>query len=103
VGIFLKQKSEGNPLTITNDGEQRRDFVHVKDVAKANIMAIYWPACIVNIGTGKNYSLNELATKIGGEIKNIGSRLHETRATLADNTKAKSLGWIHTIDIMDEI
>lgn len=103
VGILLKQKSEGAPFTITNDGEQRRDFVHVKDVARANIMAMDWPPCVVNIGTGKNYSINELVAKLGGEIKNIGPRLHETRATLADNSKARSLGWMHTVDIMDDI
>ena len=39
IGIFLKQKNEGKSLTIVGDGSQRRDFIHVKDVAAANILA----------------------------------------------------------------
>ena len=38
-GIFLRQKAAGEPLTIVGDGEQRRDYIYVKDVANANIMA----------------------------------------------------------------
>ena len=38
-GIFLRQKAAGEPLTIVGDGEQRRDYIYVKDVANANVMA----------------------------------------------------------------
>ena len=65
-GIFLRQKMQGQPLTIHGDGSQKRDFVHVKDVALANIKAYESDAhnLVVNIGTGKSYSIKELADLI---------------------------------------
>ena len=38
IGIFLRQRAAGEPLTIIGDGNQRRDFTYVGDVVKANIM-----------------------------------------------------------------
>lgn len=101
VGIFLNQKEAGKKLTVTNDGEQRRDFTYVKDVAMANLLASKWPRTTVNVGTGKNYSVNELAKRVGGEIEYIGERQGEARLTLADNRLAKSLGWNPNVDIME--
>lgn len=92
LGIFLKQKAEGKPLTISNDGNQRRDFTHIKDVVKANVMAMDWRGTF-NIGSGMNYSINEVAEMIGGEKAYTGDRLGEVRATLCDNSKARSFGW----------
>ena len=40
IGIFLRQRNDGEPLTIVGDGEQRRDFTHVSDVVQANILAV---------------------------------------------------------------
>jgi UDP-glucose 4-epimerase len=102
VGIFLDQKATGKTLTITNDGEQRRDFTYCKDVAQANLKAVDWEGTF-NIGTGKNYSMNELADFIGGEKDYIGERKGEARFTLADNTKARNAGWQPTMDIKDWI
>ena len=105
IGIFLKQKSMRAKLTITNDGEQRRDFTHVADVAEANILASRSEKVgageVINIGKGSNYSVNEIAEIIGGETENIGERL-EPKETLADNSLAKELlGWIPKTDIKD--
>lgn len=99
LGIFLKQKAEAEPLTITADGEQRRDFTYVKDVARANLLAMKWHGAY-NIGGGKNYSINELADIVGGEKKYIPGRLGEVRETLADNSKAKKFGWVPTPDAL---
>lgn len=99
VGIFLQQRAAGKPLTITNDGEQRRDFTYVKDVAKANLMAQEWPDGIYNIGTGQNYSINQLADEIGGEKEYIGDRIGESQITQADNSKAKAQGWQPSMNI----
>ncbi len=98
VGILLKQKAEGKKLTITNDGEQRRDFTYVKDVAQANLMAMNWDG-ETNVGTGKNYSINDLAEMVNGEKEYIGERPGEVRKTLANNTRARNLGWEPTKDI----
>jgi len=98
IGIFLTQKKQGQPLTITGDGEQTRDFTHVFDVVKANILAMEKNTVgkgeVINIGAGENHSLNEIAKIVGGEIKYIPLPAGEMRDTLADITKAKTLlGW----------
>lgn len=103
VGILLDLKRRNKPLTITNDGEQRRDFTYVGDIAKANIMAMDWAIGIYNLGTGKNYSINEIADHIGGDREYIGDRLGEARNTLANNLNATYAGWRPSVDIMDWI
>jgi len=53
-----------------------------------------------NIGSGTNYSINEVAKLVGGETVNIPARLGEARVTLADYNKAKNiLGWSPNIDL----
>jgi len=105
VGLFLKQRQDRTRLTITNDGEQRRDFTYVGDVVRANILASQSEKVgageVINIGKGGNYSVNEIAEIIGGETENIGER-PEPRETLADNTLAKELlDWTPKVDIKD--
>lgn len=102
VGILLAQKAAGKPMTITHDGEQRRDFTYVKDIARANLQAVQWGG-VTNIGTGENYSINQLADAIGGEREYIGDRLGEARNTQADNSRALSLGWEPTTSIIEWI
>lgn len=108
VGILLDAKLGGNELPITNDGEQMRDFTYVKDVARANMLAMDWQGTF-NIGTGNSYSINQLADRMGGSKRYIGDRRGEARMTKADNTKARNAGakggarWLPTVDIMDWI
>ena len=97
MGIFAKQMVDGKPLTITNDGTQRRDFTYVGDVVDANILAATYKDNLkgesFNIGNGNNYSVNEVADMLGGE-KTYGEKRLEPFETLADNSKAKKfLGW----------
>ncbi|MBA7711915.1 UDP-N-acetylglucosamine 4-epimerase [subsurface metagenome] len=98
IGIFLTQKKEGKPLTITGDGEQTRDFSYVSDVVRANILAMESDRIgqgeVINIGAGKKHSVNEIAEMVGGESTHIPLRPGEMRDTLADTSKAKELlGW----------
>ena len=69
VGIFLNQLEEGKPMTIFGDGKNKRDYTYVGDVIDANILASESPNVgngeIINIGTGTNISVNELAELIG--------------------------------------
>ena len=106
VGLFLEQKKAGKPLTIVGDGLQRRDFTHVDDVVTANIDAMMcnFSGIEINIGTGKNTSVIDLANMIGGEIKYIPERPGEYPETLAEFSNAKDkLGWKATKDIDDYI
>ena len=94
IGIFLNQRSNEKSLTIRGDGSQRRDFTYVGDVVRANILASrsehVGSGEIINIGNGKNKSINEIASYVGGKIKYIEPVL-EPFETLADNLKAKKL------------
>lgn len=86
VGLFLRQKRAGEPLTIVGDGFQRRDFTHVDDVVEANIRAMSYKgnSLLFNVGTGCNHSVLELAKMISDTIKFIPSRQGEAKETLAD-------------------
>lgn len=102
IGKFLKQKREGQKMTITGDGTQTRDFTSVHDVVRANILAMEKTIDggeVFNIGAGHNYSINEVAKMIGGEVEHISARLepHDTRA---DNSKAREmLDWIPKVSL----
>ena len=107
IGKFLKQKKEGTPLTITGDGTQTRDYTHVQDVVRANLLAAesanVGKGEVVNIGAGRNVSVNDLAALIGGPSVHIAARL-EPHDTLADNRKAKELlGWEPRVRLEDGI
>ena len=96
-GIFARQMKAGSSLTITNDGNQKRDFTYVGDVVKANILAGTYGhrlnGDVFNIGNGNNFSINQVADMFGGE-KKYGEKRLEPFETLADNSKAKKiLGW----------
>jgi UDP-glucose 4-epimerase len=106
IGIFKRQRDAAELLTIVGDGEQRRDFTNVSDVVQANVLASMAdiPSDLLgthfNIGTGKNYSINEIVKIINHESKNIPPRPGEARNTLANNNKAKThLGWNPTISL----
>ena len=107
VGIFLKQKLDNLPFTINGDGNQRRDFTYVGDVVNANILASSSSKVgrgeVINIGTGKNYSINELAEMIGG-LKEHLKPVNEPFQNLADIRKAKKvLNWEPKMEISDWI
>jgi len=103
MGIFVNQRIHNKPMTITGDGNQRRDFTSVIDVVNANVLAARNDNIkngeAINIGNGKNYSVNELAKMVGGPTTNISPRI-EPRETLADNSLAKKLlGWEPSISL----
>lgn len=97
IGKFLKQRCEGKPMTVTGDGEQTRDFTHVYDVVRANMLAAESTDIsngeVFNIGAGNNFSVNQIAEFIGGETTYIPARL-EPKHSQADSTRARELlGW----------
>ena len=106
IGIFLRQLASGEKLTIVGDGEQRRDFVYVKDVANANIMAALSNADddaygqVYNVGFGKNYSVNDIASFISNDTINIPERVGEARNSLANIDKIyKTFAWKPQTDV----
>jgi len=108
IGIFLKQNKAGQPLTIVPDGKQRRDFTHVRDVVTANLLAMksnkIGKGEVINIGSGENHSIVEVAKMISRKTKVIAPRKGEARVTLADIGLAKKLlGWKPTVKLVDGI
>jgi len=106
IGIFLRQKNSGEPLTVVGDGEQRRDFVHVQDVVDVNVMAAIanfeeqYYGQIYNIGNGENISILEIAKMISNNYIHVPPREGEARNTLANIDKAnKVFGWSPQINL----
>ena len=106
IAIWRKQLRQGRPLTIVGDGNQRRDFTFVGDVVRANMLAMMdWNSHgIYNVGSGRNYSINELAGIVapGHPTVNLPPRLGEAHVTLADYTKIyETLGWEPQVQIRE--
>lgn len=103
ISKFIELKKGNKPITITGDGEQTRDFVNVKDVVHANLLAMKSTKVgkgeAVNIGSGEKYSVNHIASIIGGVMEYIPSRI-EPKSTQADISKAKELlNWTPTLKL----
>ncbi len=103
-GVFLSQIANDQPLTIIGDGEQKRDFTYVRDVARAFIIAAESESTgIFNVGTGKAHSINYLASLLGrdpkkpGHVDYIPDRPGEPRVTQADISAISDLGWEPTV------
>jgi len=106
IGIFLRQRGDGEPLTIVGDGNQRRDFTYVGDVCQANILAATKEVDskffgeVYNVGTGTNHSVNQIASMISNNTVNIPPRPGEARISLANNQKlCKTFGWKPTMKL----
>ncbi|MBI3573718.1 NAD-dependent epimerase/dehydratase family protein [Candidatus Kaiserbacteria bacterium] len=109
VARFLDQFAKGENLTIVGDGTQTRDFTHVRDIVNANMRAMesgkVGKGEVINIGAGKNISVNYLADLIdpGGKRLPMPIRV-EAHDSRADNTLAKELlAWRPTVTIEEGI
>lgn len=110
IGLFFRQAFEGKEITVVGTGEQRRDFTYIEDVVNANVLAMTNLECreegknfLFNIGTGRNYSIRQLANMVfnacaqygvNPPIRNVPERIGEAQNSLANNQLAKSvIGW----------
>jgi dTDP-L-rhamnose 4-epimerase len=99
---FAARLSNGQRPMIFEDGNQRRDFVHVRDVARAFRLALEKPAAaghVINVGSGRAYSIKDVATLLAEamdlpdlqpEIMNK-ARSGDIRNCFADISKAREL------------
>lgn len=110
IGIFETLYKEGRPLTITGDGEQRRDFTHVDDIVDGlircgeSIQDVSGE--LFELGRGKNYSVNEIARAFGENYPAvyIDGKKGEMRETLCEDENANELlGWNPSLDVIDFI
>ena len=96
---FLRLRDEGKPLTVYGDGCQTRDYVHVEDVARANLNAANSElppgrAVALNVGSGQETSVNEIAAMVGGKVEHIIPNprgAFEELRKCADTSRAKSV------------
>ena len=94
LSIFKEQYEKDEPLTITGDGEQRRDFTHVDDIVDGLIKCYEHPSDITltyEFGRGENYSINEIVDMFGSERTYIDAIPGEARTTLRENDNARNV------------
>lgn len=101
IGIWRRQIRDGEPITIVGDGEQRRDFTHVDDIADGLIKINNYNGFHEDaweLGTGVNYSLNEVYKMFkehtGVECNYLPDQEGNYRETLRENNDTiERLGW----------
>jgi len=104
IGKFLRLKKEEKPLTIFDDGEQTRGFCYVDDVVEATLKAAKTKKLkggeVINISSGKSYSVNYLAKLISKKVVYLSPRPGDVRHTQADISLAKELlNWQPKVDL----
>jgi UDP-glucose 4-epimerase len=108
LAIFERQWLNGESITVTNDGEQRRDFTHIDDIVEAlvSIVGKDFRAEDFELGRGENFSINEIADCFGKDYPKeyLPERPGEYDMTLADSSKAKELlDWNPTKNVKEYI
>jgi UDP-glucose 4-epimerase len=109
IGLWRSQIKNNQPVTIVGDGNQRRDFTHINDIVDGLIRVAEsdekhedaW-----ELGTGKNYSINEVADffvkKFGCEKYFVSEQRGNYRETIRINDNAiERLGW-KPVDKLEE-
>lgn len=109
---FHEAKTEGAPsVVVWGSGKQRREFMFADDMADAALFLInnYYENEFVNVGTGYDVTIRELAEMIAevvgynGEIVMDPTKPDGMPQKLLDVTKIQNLGWRHSVDLMDGI
>jgi UDP-glucose 4-epimerase len=106
VPIFINKALQNQPISIYGDGSQTRDFIYVKDVVKANILASKMGGETYNVALGYSTSILELAKKIieitnsKSQIQFLEERPGDIKHSIANPTKFNQLGFKpdYTID-----
>ena len=112
MAAFFRARQAGQTITLTETTAQssfrtgRRDFVYVKEVAEAFVRALQSDKTghgeIINVGTGKVTTMEEIANAIGGEVVFIPRRGFEVECHQADITQADALlNWHPQMDVLE--
>ena len=104
IGVFAEQATNGEPITVEGDGSQTRDFVHVRDIVQANLLAGGSDVTgVFNVGTGESVSILELAETVravsgtDSEIVHVEGRPGDIDRSRADVSRLESLGYDPTV------
>lgn len=110
ISIFCDKMLQGIAPVIYGNGLQSRDFIHISDVVRANLLVMEHPKAadkIFNVGRGVSTTLLEIIEEInyltGQNLQPIykEARFGDIRHSLADNTELKSLGWSPIVNIRE--
>jgi UDP-glucose 4-epimerase len=110
IDVFLEQARDGGPLTVHGDGSQTRDFVHVSDVVRANLLAATTEhtGTAFNVGTGEAVSVADLAETVAAlvdtdpAVSYTDPRPGDIERSCADTTRARErLGFESTVDLRE--
>lgn len=120
ISVFMKQWRQQQPLTVTGDGTQTRDFIYVGDIAQANVLAMVSTDAgngeVINIGSGVARTINSVAQLISQDITHIAPRLepHDSQANIDlaktlidwepqtdfDQALQQTKAWIETVEML---
>lgn len=100
-----KSIRENGYIEITGDGEQTRDFTHVSDIVDANILAMNNSVTgNIDLCTGRNVSLNYVASLFKAPIKYIPDRKGDVKHIIQDRNKTENiLNWKPKVALEDGI
>jgi len=107
---LLRAAARDEGVEVYGDGEQRRDLVHVSDVARAFVCAVEgWPSGPVIVGSGRSHSVNSLveaareATGRPIPVRRVPAKPGEMPAVEVDLTRARGLGYEPTTGLAEGI
>jgi GDP-L-fucose synthase len=109
--IILAKKNNDPSVTIWGTGKPRREFLHVDDLAEACYFLLqnYNEQGLVNIGSGRDNSIKELAELIVEEVGYYGQLVFDTSKPdgtprkLMDTSKINKMGWSAKINLLDGV
>lgn len=111
--VFALRIMNGLPPICYEDGRQRRDYVNVSDVARANILVMENPQAdfhVFNVGGGRAITVLEFARSMldafGSDLEPSVTReyrLGDTRHTVSDISRLRALGWEPTVPFEDSV
>ena len=108
IGLFKRQESKGEPHTVVGSGLQKRDFTYIDDIVDASVKSmtvdsIYAYGEVFNIGTGTSTSIIDVSKMIGEKRIRIADRVGESKETLADISKARSILGYNPVHILKDV
>lgn len=113
IPTFVERAARGEALRVDGDGSQGRDFVSVRDVAAANVLACSAPdvgGLVFNVGTGSMLTIKHLADRIAAafdgavRVEHGPAREGDVHLSCADVAQAKArLGFVASMDFDDAL
>ncbi len=107
---MLKAAARDGGVQVYGDGLQRRDLVHVHDVARAFVLAVAgWPSGPTIVGSGSSVTVLDMlaaareATGRSIPAEHVAAKEGEMPAVVVDIARARSLGWVPTVSLSERL